>query len=105
MKRLPLVFTVAGTLPFVALSVAVSMHSFTNNKAVVEILLTYAAVIVSFIGGVHWGIAVGQFGKHRRIANLLIAESVWPSITASACSLARSASRRHMWISPAWKCA
>jgi hypothetical protein len=82
MKRLPLVLTIAGTLPFVALSVPVSMEAFPDPRPIIHVLLTYAAVIVSFIGGAHWGIAVTQYGNNRRIANLLIVQSVWPSLVA-----------------------
>ena len=82
MNRVPLGFTIAAAVPFVALSVAVSMHIFHNTKAVSELLLTYAAVIVSFMGGIHWGIAVSRYADNRRRANLLIVESVWPSLIA-----------------------
>lgn len=82
MRRLPLTFTLAGTVPFVVLSVAVSMHMFTDSKPIIQLLLTYAAVIVSFLGGVHWGVAVTQYSAKKKIANLLIAESVWPSLIA-----------------------
>jgi len=82
MSRLPLTLAIAGAVPFVCLSVAVSMHIFPNTKAVSEVLLTYAAVIISFMGGIHWGIAVIRYADNRRIANFLIAESVWPSLVA-----------------------
>ncbi len=82
MKRLPLILTAAGTVPFVALAVPVSMHGFADPKPVIQILLTYAAVVVSFIGGAHWGVAVNQYANDRRIANLLMTQSVWPSLIA-----------------------
>lgn len=82
MKRLPLVLTIASTVPFVGLSVPVSLEAFQNARPVVELLLTYAAVIVSFTGGVHWGVAVTQYANNRRVANLLIMHSVWPSLVA-----------------------
>ena len=80
--RLPLILTLAGGLPFVALSLMVSMHWFSDAKAVLSFLLTYAAVIISFLGGVHWGFAVQHFHQHRRIANLLLATSITPPLIA-----------------------
>lgn len=82
MKRPPVTFTLAGTVPFVTLSLAAAFHVFTDNKIVVELLLTYAAVIVSFLGGIHLGVAVTTYARQRRIANMLIAESLWPSLIA-----------------------
>jgi hypothetical protein len=82
MRRLPLILTIAGAVPFVALSVAASMHVFGKTHIGIECLLTYAAIIVSFLGGIHWGIATTHYNTNRKIATLLIAESVWPSIIA-----------------------
>lgn len=79
---LPLVFILAGTVPFVCLSVAVSLQLFEDAKMVIQLLLTYATVIVSFLGGIHLGIALTQHNHNRRISNLLIAESTWPSLIA-----------------------
>jgi hypothetical protein len=84
MNRLPLTitFTLAGTVPFVLLSVAVSMHLFPDTKLVMELLLTYATVIVSFLGGIHLGVALTQQSDTRGITNMLIIESIWPSLIA-----------------------
>lgn len=82
MRHLPLILTISGAAPFVALSVAVSMHVFDDTRTALELLLTYAAIIVSFLGGVHWGIAITQYASNRKIANLLILESIWPSLIA-----------------------
>lgn len=75
-------FMLAATLPFVGLSVAISIHMFADTKMVMQLLLTYAAVIVSFLGGIHLGVAITQHMQNRAIANLLIAESIWPSLIA-----------------------
>jgi len=82
MDRLPWTLIIASTVPFVLLSAAVSLHVFPDNKVVIPLLLTYATVIVSFFSGIHWGIAVSQHATNRKIANLLIAEGLWPSIIA-----------------------
>jgi uncharacterized membrane protein YhdT len=73
-------FTIAGTVPFVGLSVMVAAHAFADNKLVIQLLLTYAAVIMSFLGGIHLGVALTQYAHQPRISKLLIAESIWPSL-------------------------
>lgn len=76
MTKLPLFLTLAGAVPFVGLSMAVSLRWFADNHMVIELLLTYSAVILSFLGGIHWGVAVGQYAEHKKLASLMIAESV-----------------------------
>lgn len=87
MGKLPLILTIAGGLPFVVLGGMISLHSFNDTKHALDILLTYAAVIVSFLGGIHWGFAVNQYTQNRPIANMLIAESIIPSLVAWAVLL------------------
>ena len=84
MNRLPLsiIFVLAGTVPFILLSVIVSMHIFRDNALVLQLLLTYATVIVSFLGGIHLGVALTRDGENRSITNFLIVESIWPSLIA-----------------------
>ncbi|MDE3038214.1 MAG: DUF3429 domain-containing protein [Pseudomonadota bacterium] len=73
---------VAGVLPFVIFSAVLPLHLFHDAQAATGLLLTYAVIIVSFLGGIHWGIAVLHHHEHRRISNLLITESVWAPLTA-----------------------
>lgn len=80
MRNLPLGLTIASAVPFVALAVAVSVRVFDDNSLAIHALLTYSTVILSFLGGIHWGIAVSSYSHDKRIANLLITESVIPSM-------------------------
>lgn len=82
MKKLPLSLTLVSAVPFIGMSIAVSARMFDNNAFVIHTLLTYSAIILSFLGGVHWGIAVSNYSHDRRTANMLIGESVVPSILA-----------------------
>jgi uncharacterized membrane protein YhdT len=84
MRNLPLTLTLLSAIPFVGFSVAVSMQVFSDNGFVIRSLLSYSAVILSFMGGIHWGVAVTSYAHDRRVANLLIAESVVPSTLAWA---------------------
>ncbi|MDE3059421.1 MAG: DUF3429 domain-containing protein [Pseudomonadota bacterium] len=82
MNRLILAFAIVAVMPFVVLSTSVPLRLFPYSSAVVEVLLTYAAVVISFLGGIHWGVAVTQYAAKRNIAHMLIAEGVWPSLVA-----------------------
>jgi hypothetical protein len=82
MKKLPLTLTIVSAIPFIGLSMAVSARMFDNNAMVIHALLSYSTIIISFLGGVHWGIAITNYTHDKRTANLLIAESVLPSILA-----------------------
>ena len=65
-----------------ALSVAISQKFFSNNDLLLQLLLTYGGIIISFIGGVHWGFGIQQFRENRRVANFLLVEGVFPSLIA-----------------------
>lgn len=81
-NRLPLVVTIMAVIPFVGMSLALAAGSFNDMRTATTILITYAAVVISFMGGIHWGIALNQYSKNFRIANMLIIESVFPVIMA-----------------------
>jgi Protein of unknown function (DUF3429) len=56
-----------GLLPFVALAVAVWVDS-SNSSLWREALIAYGAVILSFVGALHWGFAMSQsdMSAHHR---------------------------------------
>ncbi len=87
MKKFPLTITIISAVPFAALSVAASMRFFDDNLLVIRALLSYSTIILSFLGGIHWGVAVSKYSHDKRAANLLIAESVLPSTLAWAAVL------------------
>ena len=82
MRKLPLTLTLISAVPFVGLSIAVSARMFDDNSFVIHALLSYSTVILSFLGGIHWGIAITSYAHDKRTANMLIAESVLPSTLA-----------------------
>jgi len=87
MTRIPLSMMIASTVPFVLLSLAISTHildyfSFDSGTKLMGALLIYVAVFTSFLGGIHWGLAVSKFGHNRKVARMLIAESLLPVIVA-----------------------
>ncbi len=77
-----------GAVPFIALAIASWMA--TENAALIaaEWVLAYAAVILSFIGGAHWGFASLRSGAHSASSpSLVLALSVLPSVIGWAALL------------------
>lgn len=64
--------TVLGAIPFVACAVAVVVG--LDRLHVHYFALTYGAVIISFLCGMHWGLYLGQ--AHLSRTNLLITSNV-----------------------------
>lgn len=59
MNKLPIIFGYAGTLPFILFM----LLSFVANeestaKAITTLQMAYGAMILSFLGGIHWGQAI-----------------------------------------------
>jgi hypothetical protein len=47
-----------GVIPFIVLSLAKTFSSDVLNARLSFALLSYGAIILSFLGGVHWGLAI-----------------------------------------------
>lgn len=66
----------AGLVPFVVFTTGTWVElPFVNNPHF--ILLTYAAVILSFMGAIHWGLAMSQLGD---VAKIQLGLSVLPAL-------------------------
>ena len=59
LARTAFILTAAGALPFIALAVAMGVLDAPTNSTAGLWLQTYAAVILSFLGGIRWGLAIG----------------------------------------------
>lgn len=73
----------AGVLPFVALTL---LHFFGNaelEQSSLRGFLAYGAIILSFLGGIRWGVAT-RFDRLQSSALLI---SILPSLWAFACLL------------------
>ena len=81
----PLALGLAGLLPFWGLAVGLLAHGlFGVDARLLDLALaTYAAIIVSFLGGIRWGAALGRDGQ-----GLNFIMSIVPSLVAWACLLA-----------------
>jgi hypothetical protein len=80
--------TYAGAIPFVTCA---AVLVFSRPLGLVEYrpfalqaLTTYAAVIVSFLGGIQWGIGIATESEQPQTANSLFLLSVVPSLLAWA---------------------
>jgi hypothetical protein len=78
MKQTAWVLSVAGLVPFVGLALA----TLTSDDARMgQALLAYAAAILSFLGGIQWGVGLSMTGDQKQAAWVL-GISVFPSLIA-----------------------
>lgn len=61
-----------GLIPFYACVVAAYALPHPWNAWGMDLIKPYAAIILSFLGGVHWGLAVGGFGGTRAMAPMTV---------------------------------
>lgn len=88
-KPLPaaaLIMGYGGLIPFVALSIIVTagieLPNFSTERFA-QLLLGYAAIILSFVGAVHWGFALAKDGNFPpESANRFYTYSVIPAVLA-----------------------
>ena len=65
-----------GAVPFIALSGALPLLDGAQRLVVSHALLAYGAVILSFLGGIHWGLAI----RDHRGADM---EQLWARLILS----------------------
>jgi hypothetical protein len=86
-----------GAVPFVGLAGAIPFLIGAPRLLVVHALVTYGSTILSFLGGVHWGLAIrtpGSPDDGKLAARLTL--SVIPSLVGWAALLV--AERMGLWI-------
>lgn len=57
-RRAASLLGLAGALPFVALALVLWWLSEPRGQWALQALIAYGAVILSFLGGIHWGLAL-----------------------------------------------
>jgi hypothetical protein len=84
--RIPLLLGIGGLIPFVGLSLAlafgVTPPLFTDADSVRVALVGYGVVILSFLGGVRWGVALKEDENGDGKANRDFIVSVVPALVA-----------------------
>ncbi|MEO8320489.1 MAG: DUF3429 domain-containing protein [Bradyrhizobium sp.] len=71
-----------GIIPFVGLSLATPFANDILKEPLSFALVAYAAVILSFLGGIHWGLAIGAVPQNDSALLRRIALSILPSLIA-----------------------
>jgi Protein of unknown function (DUF3429) len=94
--QLPRALTLAGAIPFVAAAAALWFAPAAYRGFTAQVLVGYAAVILSFLGGIQWGMAVAVLDNAPRSARSMFALSVVPSLLAWAMLLLPAARERAM---------
>lgn len=80
-SRLALVLGLAGLLPFVGAATATWLAPVAWQGVAIHAFLAYSAVILSFLGGVQWGVAMSRLDTVRDATARLIV-SMAPSLIA-----------------------
>lgn len=80
--RVPLLLGAGGLLPFLALALMLWALPAAYTETAVTWLLAYSAVILCFVGALHWGVALVHPEMGDRERALLTAWSVVPALVA-----------------------
>ena len=97
-KRVAAALMYVGTLPFIACALVLLFGNAVGLGALraftTQAITTYAAVIVAFLGGIQWGIAVVTHEQQPQTAKSLFLLSVVPSLLGWAMLFLPSNSSR-----------
>ena len=97
-RRVAALLMYAGTLPFIVCTIVLlfgsSLGLGSYRAFATQAVTTYAAVIVSFLGGIQWGIAIATHAQQPQTAKSLLLLSVVPSLLAWAMLFLPSNSSR-----------
>ena len=70
--------TLAGVIPFLGCLFGIFNH--VHSDFYLQSLIAYGAIILTFLGGIHWGLALNY--RKERIAIWLLFESILPAFIA-----------------------
>lgn len=70
-----------GALPFVSLAILIWVPG-EHRTLAAQALLAYGAVILSFVGALHWGLAMSVQSLHHTSSGWLYLGSVMPALLA-----------------------
>ena len=94
-RRIAWLLAFAGVIPFVAATVALFVSDASSVRVpAIAALVTYAAVILSFLGGIEWGLALREEAGTEATRAVALGLSTVPSLAAWAV----------LWLpSPTWQ--
>ena len=93
-NALPRWLTLSGAIPFITCSAALWLAPPAYRAFATTVLTGYAAVILSFLGGIQWGLAVNLIDTAPKSARTMFLLSVVPSLLAWAMLLLPASSSR-----------
>ena len=65
---LAVILGVAGIIPFILCGLWAVSASYFGSRVAVQLLVAYGAVVLSFVGGIHWGVSlVSDEADDRRL--------------------------------------
>jgi hypothetical protein len=87
-RRLPIlavILGVIGLVPFILCGLGSVSASFVGAQSSVLLLLAYGAGVLSFLGGIHWGMALAtdESGRQRLSLGVLPGFLGWLTLAAS----------------------
>lgn len=84
-RRIAWFLAVAGAIPFIAATAALYLSSASSVRVpAIAALVTYCAVILSFLGGIEWGLAIRDETGNDSTRVAALGLSVVPSLAAWA---------------------
>ena len=89
MYRFPIITAfigAGGLIPFLWLAIAINNPSMYFHQYALELITSYSAIILSFLGGIHWGLIMPQIFKTSG-RNLLLISIIPPIVGWIALAL------------------
>lgn len=91
LRRMAWLLGLGGLIPFIGLAVLALGNDADLSRMAVDAQIHYAASILSFVGALHWGIALAApaMGNGRTVVALLwsVVPSLWAWVATSAPNL------------------
>ena len=82
-RRIAWILALAGAIPFVAATAALFVSESSSVRVpAIAALVTYAAVILSFLGGIEWGLALRDEAGNEATRAVALVLSTVPSLAA-----------------------
>ncbi len=84
-RRIAWILAAAGAIPFIAATAALYLSGSSSVRVpAIAALVTYSAVILSFLGGIEWGLAIRDETGTETTRVIALGLSVVPSLAAWA---------------------
>ena len=81
-RRIAWFMAFAGAIPFLVATAALFTEDSQVRVPAIAALVTYSAVILSFIGGIEWGLAIREEAGNERTRVMALGLSGVPSLAA-----------------------